>query len=339
MSTRSTARARRRAALLALGVIALVAAAALPASAARGAGAASTAAPATGSLQPAILDVTGWPLVAPTSAPTPDAGDGIGPGSYLLISRTDGDFLCTANFLWSSGTTHYLGAAGHCFLPGGVPAAVGSDPYVKDVQVCVAGCAFGGQLGAIVTGDMRSLGQVVYARQLDAAGNDVGHDFGIVTVPSSLASLERPSMPVWGGPSGSATIGTGTPVCVYGNGVVLGETFPTKGRTGVGTTESDGAWYAVLPSSPGDSGSAVENCAPGGAGLAGTTAVGILTHLVIGDVGTTAGTTVARAQQMVAQDLGISLSLINGDGTTAAAAPASGGTATHGRGHTKTGRR
>lgn len=263
-------------------------------------------------LRPAILDVTGWRYDAPTSAPTPDAGDGIGPGSYLLISRTDGDFICTANFLWTSGTTHYLGAAGHCFLPDGVPAAVGSDPYVKDVQVCVAGCAFGGQLGAVITGDMRSLGAVAYARQLDAAGNDVGHDFGIVTVPSTLASLERPSLPVWGGPAGSATIGTGTPVCVYGNGVGAGETFPTKARSGVGTTESDGAWYAVLPSSPGDSGSAVENCEPGGTALAGTTAVGILTHLVVGDVGTTAGTTVARAQQMVAQDLGISLALMNG---------------------------
>jgi hypothetical protein len=269
-----------------------------------------TAAASKPALQPAIVAVSGWHHAAAGAAlPTPSAGDGVGPGSYLLISRTDGDFICTANFLWNGAGTTYLGAAGHCFLPETAVAATGTtNPYVNRVQVCVSGCAFGGQLGAVFTGDLRDLGAVRYARQSDGAGNDIGHDFGMVAVPSSLTSLLRRTVPVWGGPNGAGAVQTGAPTCFYGNGVGVGETFPTKARAGVGVTESDGAFFMDAPSAPGDSGSAVVNCALGAGGLQGTTALGILTHLTV-DVGVVAGPTVARAQQMVAQDTGITLTL------------------------------
>jgi hypothetical protein len=261
-------------------------------------------------LRPAILDVTGWQHRAAAPAlPTPSAGDGVGPGSYLLISRTDGDFICTANFLWNGGGQTYLGAAGHCFLPEGAVAVTGTtNPYVQKVQVCVSGCMFGGQLGAVFNGDLRDLGAVRYARQSDGAGNDVGHDFGLVAVPAALNGVLRRTVPVWGGPSGAAALQTGSPVCVYGNGVVVGEVFATRARALVGVTEDDGAWFADGPSAPGDSGSGVVNCAAGAGGLQGTTALGALTHLVVG-AGAVAGTTVARAQQMVQQDTGISITL------------------------------
>src|SRR5947209_8535027 len=97
-------------------------------------------------LRPAILNVTGWSVQA-AGAPTPNAADGIGPGSYLLITRSDGTFICTANFVWNGGGTQYLGAAGHCFLKSTENSLADGNP-VSRVQACTSNCFFGGQLGA-----------------------------------------------------------------------------------------------------------------------------------------------------------------------------------------------
>ena len=109
-------------------------------------------------------------------------------------------------------------------------------------------------------------------------------------------------MPVWGGPNGSASISSGEPLCLYGNGEAVGETFPTKARAGVAEEQVAGAWYAAIPSAPGDSGSAVVNCSS-------LAATGILTHLVVGVPSGVAGTTVAQAISMASSDGGLSISL------------------------------
>lgn len=258
-----------------------------------------------GGLRPARLDVTGWSRQAGPALPGPSAGDGVGPGSYLLIDHVDGNsYICTANFVWRSGTATYLGSAGHCFLPADVEAAPTNDPdrYVTRVQVCVSGCAFGGQLGAVLQGTMQDLGPVAYARQ-ERGKVAVGHDFGLVTVPAGMPV--RPAVPVWGGPTGVAPIGVRQPVCVYGNAMGLGEVFATKARFGLGSSTHDGAWYANLPAFQGDSGSALVNCP----GLSGTTAVGILTHLATDGTGVVAGTTVAQAVAMAAE-AGLDISVV-----------------------------
>lgn len=258
--------------------------------------------------RPARLTVTGWPRLAVPALPGPSAGDGIGPGSYLLIDQTDGNsYICTANFVWNGPRgARYLGAAGHCFLPADQQAAPRANPgkYVTRVQVCVSGCAFGGQLGAVLQGNFVTLGSVAYARQEQGAGNDVGHDFGLVKIPSGTAGV-RTTVPVWGGPTGSAPIGFLKPVCLYGNAEGLGEAFATKARAGIGSSTHDGAWYANIPSAPGDSGSALVNCPA----LVGTTAVGILTHLATDGTGFIAGTTVAQAQAMFLADTGKTITL------------------------------
>jgi hypothetical protein len=254
-------------------------------------------------LRPAILNVTGWSVQA-AGAPTPNAADGIGPGSYLLITRSDGTFICTANFVWKGGGTQYLGAAGHCFLKSTENSLADGNP-VSRVQVCTSNCFFGGQLGAVVRGTFANLGGVAYARQNDpsaAAPTDIGHDFGLVAIPSGLSSQVRTAVPVWGGPNASsAPVSPGDPLCVYGNGVGLGETFATRARAGVAEAQQAGAWYAALPASPGDSGSGVVNCASG-------KGAGILTHLVVGVPGGTAGTTVLQAISMAASG-GLSITL------------------------------
>ena len=101
------------------------------------AGSAATGLPAAHASLPggrrAALDVTGWKLATP-AAPTPTAANGIGPGDYLLITRPDGLFICTANFVWAdTAGNRYLGAAGHCFLP--QPDVTGGGPVPDSGQV------------------------------------------------------------------------------------------------------------------------------------------------------------------------------------------------------------
>jgi hypothetical protein len=261
---------------------------------------------ATPRLQRQMANLTGRPnatrTVLPSALPTPDAGDRIGPGSHLIMTM-DGDpnlYGCTANFVWKGGGATYLGAAGHCFLPPTATATAGPghdyDPSHTHVKVCVSSCSFGGQIGFSITGTLVDLGPVAYARQTEG-GQDVGNDFGLVTIPTWLSSLVRTTMPVWGGPQGTATISAGSPVCLYGNAAGLGEVFATKARAGVGGESNASAWSAFIPSFEGDSGSAVEVC-----GLTGAPqAAGILTHLVAGGAGIIAGTTVGKAEQMATQ--------------------------------------
>lgn len=263
---------------------------------------------ATTTLLPGAL-ASALPTAVPTGLPTPDAGDKIGPGSHLLI-KMDGDsalYSCTANFVWTDGSRMLLGAAGHCFLPATKTATAGPgadyDPAATHVRVCVSGCTFGGQSGFVLQGTTVTLGPVLYARQ-SLNGVDVGNDFGLVEIPTALAGSIRKAMPVWGGPKGSAQIGLGSLVCLYGNGIVVGEVFATKARAGIGISSDSTRWSANIPSLPGDSGSAVEVCSGTPA------AAGILTHLV-GGAGVIAGTTVSRAAQMAADDARLSVSIVN----------------------------
>ena len=264
----------------------------------------------------ALLDLSGYedqtePL--PAHAPAPAQATGIGPGSHLIITMPGGTFGCTANFVWTGNGKTFLGAAGHCFLPETKTATHGPgadyNPSATTVRVCVAGCNFGGELGFVITGTLATLGPVAYARQTQS-GVDVGNDFGIVEIPSSLASQIRTAMPVWGGPTTTETLSAGKIVCHYGNGVAVGEVYPTMARAGVGIFGGTGAsWGADTPAAFGDSGSALNVCAQDAGGVHGRGAVGILTHLGV-NTGFVLGTTMSRAIAMATQaGLTISVSL------------------------------
>ncbi|MBI2078473.1 MAG: hypothetical protein HYT80_08925 [Euryarchaeota archaeon] len=246
--------------------------------------------------------------------PSPEQATGIGPGSHLIIDRPDGTFGCTANYVWAQNNRRYLGAAGHCFLPEGKTSTHGSDAdydaALTTVQVCVSDCLHGGQTGFSRTGNLETLGPVVYARQT-GTGGDVGNDFGLVRIPSDLVSQIRPTMPVWHGPTAaSQTLGLGTIACFYGNSVAFGERWETMGRLGLGVTSDSDVFLMDAPSAFGDSGAAVNACERDADGVHGGGAVGVLTHLVVGS-GFVAGTTVARAVEM-ADEANLSISIVLG---------------------------
>lgn len=256
-----------------------------------------------------VLDVTSWTDRTTTlraQAPMPDQADGIGPGSNLLITRPDGTYICSANFVWASGSTRYLGAAGHCFLPAAATSThgLGADFNAKGVttRVCVLACTFGGELSGL-TGTYVTLGAVKYARQT-GSGGDLGNDFGVVEIPANLAAKMRPSMPVWGGPSAVATLKSGETVCHYGNAVGFGEVYPTKARVGVGRGTNPTYWIAATASAPGDSGAALITCVASGSDVRGSKAIGILTH--IAPAQGIVGTTMQRAADM-AREAGLNI--------------------------------
>jgi hypothetical protein len=278
------------------------------------------------------VDVTDWTdqtTTVPAHLVVPQAARNIGPGSAILITIPDeGRFGCTANFVWRQGTKLYLGAAGHCFLPATKKATHGAgadyDASGVTVQVCVENCE-GNFRTASLVGKLVTLGKVAYARQTDGTGEeDVGNDFGVVEIPSEAAALVRPEMPVWGGPRGITQLESGRFGCHYGHGLVVGETFLTKARVGIGGGGDEDFWMGDFAGLFGDSGSALNGCESDLLSFHGTGAVGVLTHVgatlcpcdvkfkhlrVKAEHGVVFGTTVRRAIQM-AWEAGLTLSIV-----------------------------
>lgn len=245
----------------------------------------------------------------PMHLPAPGMASGIGPGTHIIMDIPEvGTAACTANFLWRDGAKMYLGAAGHCFGPEMDFATHGPgtryDASNVDVYVCVSACSFGGQVGFIIDGNVVKLGEVAYARSYG-----IGQDFGVVEIPAALIPQTRATLPVWGGPTSATPAKAVGPLCFYGNAMVLGETWPTMARMGVGTYELSGDSYAAyMPSTFGDSGAAVVTCGPDGTGIHGQNPVGVITH---GVPGLNYGTTIPQAQRLAAQ-AGLALNLVVG---------------------------
>ncbi|MFP5320441.1 MAG: hypothetical protein ACLGIC_01195 [Acidimicrobiia bacterium] len=299
----------RRAALVAATALALVAAPFVAE--------AATTTDAGDDARRAVVDLSGAIDATTTvqAASVPAEATGIGPGSHLLIEMDGGLYGCTASWIHESGGQLLLGAAGHCFMPATATATHGPgadwDPADTQVRVCVSECTNGGMTGFVIQGTTVALGPVAYARQEESKGGEqVGWDFGVVEIPSELHDLVRTTMPVFGGPDQEVELASGDQVCHYGNGIAVGEVWPTMARSGVGILSDADAWYAASPSAPGDSGSAVQTCTPGAEGLEGVGAVGTLTHLTSLGV---AGTTNARAVEMAQQDAGLALQVVLGD--------------------------
>lgn len=281
----------------------------------------ATTAPEEG-LTPLIVRLEAWQdetEALDLTAPMPAQATGIGPGSKLLIEMDDEDgflFLCTANFLWTDGSKTYLGTAGHCLMPADKKATHGNnndyDRLRTHVRVCVSGCVFGGESGFFLQGSTVDIGPVVYARQVSPTdpNQEVGHDFGLIEIPTNRLGDTRAAMPVWGGPTtATATrVTPGTPVCLYGNGVGVGEVWPTMARAGVGVSQSlDGNAFSMeIASNQGDSGSSVVACKLEGDDLNGQGPVGVLTHLSPPLI---VGTTVPRAIQM-AQEANLNVQVV-----------------------------
>jgi hypothetical protein len=222
---------------------------------------------------------------------------GVGPGTWLLSifctnvgghSVVNGFAWCTANFVFQNGSQLGLGTAGHCAGKDALGSPV-TAVVVPPPEVCANGGSCAPGLYAIGTF------KIVH-------NNGLGDDFALISLYPQFNNWVRPTMPVFGGPTGSYLGGLAavpgqtlslpnatvrapgwSPAavghCGHGAGVGTGGTC----RTSAGLFSS-GTWYAWYgPSFEGDSGSGVEilgNYATPGNPVP---AAADLTHIIITD--------------------------------------------------------
>lgn len=259
----------------------------------------------------------------------PGPTEGIGPGTPLSISRPDGTFGCSANFVFQDPATEraYLGTAGHCVLSGGMSNTTDAawDPAEVTVSYCEQPVVSG---GATLCWSLQELGDVVYASQDDGAGNGFGFDFAIIEIPFRFVEgvdlgcpVEvhdkcgevRPWLPVWGGPTGDTLPGLGDPAVHYGHGLGHGTAMATEARAAATLgSYDDGSWDALGWVTGGDSGSGIATAdARTDHLLVGDEAFGTITHSITG-IGAPLmlGTTVEKGLDLVQTETGLKLDLV-----------------------------
>jgi hypothetical protein len=227
-------------------------------------------------LIPAIPQAT----AAPTWAPAASAP--IHPGVQTVTAGAQ----CTANFVYTSGTTVYIGQAAHCSGTGGNTETNGctSGSLPLGTPVDVGGVA----TGTMVYNSWLSMQSVGETDANTCAYNDLA----LIQLSPGDAAKVNPSVPFFGGP-GAVGGGTafGDNVYSYGNSSLRLGLTQLSPKRGVSLGDDGGGWthsvYTVTPGIPGDSGSGFMNASGQAIGvlstvelapLAGSNGVGDLAH-------------------------------------------------------------
>ncbi len=250
--------------------------------------------------------------LAPAAAGPQDFGGADAPIRPGVQTITGGG-QCTANFVFTDGSDVYLGQAAHCSGAGAATATDGCDQAAAPMPI--------GTPVEIIGFDGTSYaGTLAYSSwntMIDGGETDADtcafNDFALVRVGPADHGAVNPSLPYWGGPSGTRGTATtvGESVYTYGNSGLRGgvSTLSPKSGTSLGSDAS--GWshtiYTATPGIPGDSGSAVLD--KDGKGL------GILVTVAIAPIAGSNGVTdldMALAYASANGGLG-SLSLVDGD--------------------------
>jgi hypothetical protein len=227
------------------------------------------------------VGVTAHAGAAPTWAPAATAA--IHPGVQTFTAGAQ----CTANFIYTDGTTVYIGQAAHCSGTGGNTETDGctSGSLPIGTQVEVTGAS---QPGVLVYNSwltMQALGE-------SNANTCAYNDLALVQLSAVDAAKVNPSVPFWGGPVGVNTAGAalGASVYSYGNSELRLGVSQLSPKRGVSLGDSGAGWshsvYMVTPGIPGDSGSAFLDATGKALGVLSTVAIAPLAGSNgVGDVG------------------------------------------------------
>jgi hypothetical protein len=187
----------------------------------------------------------------PTWAPAGSAK--IRPGNQTY---TDGA-QCTSNFVFYDAADNvYLGQAAHCSGTGGATETNGCDsgslPLGTQVEIEDAT-----RPGTLVYNSWIAMQQ---AGETNAAACE-HNDFALVKVDPADAPAVNPTIPFWGGPTGTtASVPNGEKVLSYGNSSLRLGIRQLSPKEGLKIGTQGGGWshqvYTVTPGVPGDSGSA-----------------------------------------------------------------------------------
>jgi hypothetical protein len=163
---------------------------------------------------------------------------------------------CTSNFVFTDGSSTYLGQAAHC---SGTGAATDTDGCTSEslpigTPVEVTGASKPGTLVYNSWITMQGKGE---ADPDTCAYNDLA----LVKIDPADAGKVDPTVPGFGGPSGVAEAPTnaGDTVYSYGNSELRGGVAQLSPKQGVVVSNEGGGWsrtlYTLTPGIPGDSGS------------------------------------------------------------------------------------
>ena len=227
-------------------------------------------------LVPAIPQAT----AAPTWAPAATAP--IHPGVQTVTAGAQ----CTANFVFTSGTTVYIGQAAHCSGTGGNTETDGCTSGSRPIGTPV-------DVGGVATGTMVYNSWLTMQSVGETDANTCAYnDLALIQLSASDGAKVNPSIPFWGGPT---SVGGGTAlgdnVYSYGNSSLRLGLTQLSPKRGLSLGDDGGGWthtvYTVTPGIPGDSGSAFLNASGQAIGvlstvaiapLAGSNGVGDLAH-------------------------------------------------------------
>ncbi len=202
----------------------------------------------------AVMACAGVAAFAPAAnAWAPAASAPVHPGVQTFTQGAQ----CTANFVFSDGTTTYIGQAAHC-------SGTGSS---TDTNGCSsASLPIGTKVD--VTGASQQ-GTLVYNSWLtmqSGGGSDANtcayNDLALIRLEPGDVAKTNPSIPFWGGPTGvnSAGTATGDTVLSYGNSELRGGVTQLSPKQGKSLGDDAAGWshnvYTATPGIPGDSGSA-----------------------------------------------------------------------------------
>ena len=188
---------------------------------------------------------------------------------------------CTANFIFTDGSSQYVGTARHCV-----------DNRGQEVTMQV---------------DTTTLAVVGTVSHMTSGEGEPGNDWALIRIDPAVAAEwgVSPAVPVVGGPYGIYTGCEAQPVKYYGHGygVLVAQGKP---EFGVATNWHDDGYGWTGFGAPGDSGSPVL--------LADDRAAGNFTHLIV-DIGNYPGSDHA-GMRITAALRQFNVSLVNADGST-----------------------
>jgi hypothetical protein len=191
-------------------------------------------------------------LAPAASAWAPAATAAIHPGVQTFTQGGQ----CTANFIFTNGSTVYIGQAAHCSGTGGNTATDGCSSGTLPVgtKVDVTGASKQGTMVYNSWATMQSKGET---NPDTCAYNDLA----LVELDPSDVAKVNPSVPGFGGPTGVAEAPTnaGATVYTYGNSELRGGVSQLSPKQGAVVQQQGNGWsrdvYTASPGIPGDSGS------------------------------------------------------------------------------------
>jgi hypothetical protein len=206
------------------------------------------------------------PSAAQAWAPADSAA--VHPGVQVLTAGAQ----CTANFVFTSGGSTYLGQAAHCSGTGTETDTNGctSGSLPLGTPVDVTGAAHPGTLAYNSWLTMQAAGETD-----DETCQD--NDLALVKLDPADVAATNPSIPQWGGPTGLGTAKALGTIYSYGNSELRGGVTLLSPKLGKVVQVSPGGWsyslYTLTPGIPGDSGSAFLNADGQALGILSTVAL------------------------------------------------------------------